>query len=162
MLLRSGWCKHAATYLSRSKSASADAESPQPTQKTAANGDGRAAPAASPEPDAAVDKASAQATTLPAVDDAKPASSNASAALEAPHTANPPGQNDASEPPTAAPTTTVPSPSATNVPQSLMWRTSKPKFWPKKPVSQLSGRKIVAITVSCFITAFSRFDTVDR
>ena len=33
-----------------------------------------------------------------------------------------------------------------------MWRTIQPKFWPKKPVIQASGRKIVAITVSAFIT----------
>ncbi len=33
---------------------------------------------------------------------------------------------------------------------------------PKKPVSQLSGRKIVAMIVSCFITVLRRFDTVER
>ena len=40
--------------------------------------------------------------------------------------------------------------------------TSQPKFWPKKPVIQLSDRKIVAITASCFITPFTRFDAIDR
>ncbi len=43
-----------------------------------------------------------------------------------------------------------------------MCLTSKPKFWPKKPVSQLSGRKMVAMIVSCFMTLFSRLETVDR
>jgi hypothetical protein len=32
----------------------------------------------------------------------------------------------------------------------------------EEPVSQLSGRKMVAITASCFITALSRFETVER
>ncbi len=41
-------------------------------------------------------------------------------------------------------------------------RTSKAKFWPKKPVRKLSGRKMVAMIVSCFITTLSRFDTVER
>ena len=43
-----------------------------------------------------------------------------------------------------------------------MWRTSQPKFWPKKPVSEVRGRKIVATTVSCFMTALSRLETVER
>ena len=43
-----------------------------------------------------------------------------------------------------------------------MWPTIQPKFWPKKPVIQLSGRKMVAITVSCFMTLLSRFETVER
>ena len=29
-----------------------------------------------------------------------------------------------------------------------MWRTSQPKFMPKKPVAKVSGRKIVATMVS--------------
>ena len=33
-----------------------------------------------------------------------------------------------------------------------MWPTIQPKFWPKKPVTQASGRNIVAMIVSCFIT----------
>ena len=33
---------------------------------------------------------------------------------------------------------------------------------PNMPVSTVSGMKIVAITVSTFITAFSRFDCIDR
>ena len=56
----------------------------------------------------------------------------------------------------------VPMPMKTNVSHVPMWRTIQPKFWPKKPVSYASGRKIVAMIVSCFITAFSRFDTVER
>ena len=35
------------------------------------------------------------------------------------------------------------------------------KFWPKNPVRKLRGRKMVAMIVSCFITTFSRLDTVD-
>ena len=42
------------------------------------------------------------------------------------------------------------------------WSTIHPKFWPKKPVMKVSGRKIPAITVSCLVTAFSRFETDDR
>ena len=45
---------------------------------------------------------------------------------------------------------------------SPMWRTIQPKFWPKKPVMKVSGRKIVAMIVSCFITTLSRFETVER
>ena len=33
---------------------------------------------------------------------------------------------------------------------------------PKKPVRKLSGRKMVAMMVSCFITTLRRFDTVER
>jgi len=44
----------------------------------------------------------------------------------------------------------------------VMFRTSQPKFWPKKPVTTDSGRKIVATIVSCFMTALSRLETVDR
>ena len=43
-----------------------------------------------------------------------------------------------------------------------MLRTSQPKFWPKKPVMNVSGRKTVAMIVSCFITVLRRFETVDR
>ncbi len=43
-----------------------------------------------------------------------------------------------------------------------MWLTMKAKFMPKNPVMNDSGRKIVAITVSCFITSFCRFEIVDR
>ena len=46
--------------------------------------------------------------------------------------------------------------------QPAMLRTSQPKFWPKKPVMKVSGRKIVAITASCFITTLSRLETVER
>ena len=44
----------------------------------------------------------------------------------------------------------------------LMWRTRKPKFWPKKPVITMSGRASVAITVSRWMTTLSRFETVER
>ena len=40
--------------------------------------------------------------------------------------------------------------------------TSQPKFWPKKPVRKDSGRNTVAMIVSCFMTSFSRFDTMER
>ena len=43
-----------------------------------------------------------------------------------------------------------------------MWSTSQPKFWPKKPVTNVSGRKIVATTVSCLEIALSRLETVLR
>jgi hypothetical protein len=100
-------------------SVSADVTSPQPTETTAANSDGRAAPAASPDPVAAVDKASEQATTLPAVDDApKPTSSNASAALEAPQAVNPSGQPAAFEPITTDPKTIATSANASEPPKT--------------------------------------------
>jgi hypothetical protein len=38
----------------------------------------------------------------------------------------------------------------------------KPEFCPKDPVSQLRGRKTVAMIVSCFITELKRFETVER
>jgi hypothetical protein len=62
----------------------------------------------------------------------------------------------------ASATSSVPTPTPKKVSQRPTWPTSQPKFCPKKPVSQLSGRKIVAITASCFITTFSRFETVER
>jgi hypothetical protein len=45
-----------------------------------------------------------------------------------------------------------------------------PKFWPKKPMMQVRekpmmqvrDRKAVAMIVGCFITPFSRLDTVER
>ena len=40
-----------------------------------------------------------------------------------------------------------------------MWRTSQPKFWPKKPVTKVSGRKIVATIVSCLAIALRRLET---
>ncbi len=40
--------------------------------------------------------------------------------------------------------------------------TIQPKFWPKKPVRKLMGKKMVAMIVSCFMTTLSRFDTVER
>ena len=57
----------------------------------------------------------------------------------------------------------LPTPRTQNVHAVLMSSvTMKPKFWPKKPVMNDSGRKIVAITVSCFITSFWRLLTVER
>jgi len=38
----------------------------------------------------------------------------------------------------------------------LMWLTSHPKFWPKNPVTNVSGRKIVARIVSCSMVEFCR------
>ena len=35
-----------------------------------------------------------------------------------------------------------------------MCRTSHPKFWPKKPVTKVSGRKTVARIVSCSMVEF--------
>jgi len=35
-----------------------------------------------------------------------------------------------------------------------MCLTSQPKFWPKKPVTKVSGRKIVARIVSCSMVVF--------
>ena len=40
--------------------------------------------------------------------------------------------------------------------------TSAPKFMPKKPVKNVSGRNSVANTVSRVIRRFRRLDTVDR
>src|SRR5207245_985093 len=55
-----------------------------------------------------------------------------------------------------------PTPNTANAQNEVMFRTSQPKFWPKNPVITDSGRKIVATIVSCFITALSRLDTVER
>ena len=41
-------------------------------------------------------------------------------------------------------------------------RPSSEKFWPKNPVTKVSGRNTVAITASCFVTALSRLETVER
>jgi hypothetical protein len=40
--------------------------------------------------------------------------------------------------------------------------TIQSKFWPKKPLMNVSGRKIMAMIVSYFITALSRLETVER
>src|SRR5947209_14912793 len=50
----------------------------------------------------------------------------------------------------------LPSPMPQNAHAEPMCLTRKPKFCPKKPVMKASGRKIVAITVSCFMTSFCR------
>ena len=42
------------------------------------------------------------------------------------------------------------------------WETIQSKFWPKKPVMNVSGRKMVAMIVNCFITVLIRFETVER
>ena len=44
----------------------------------------------------------------------------------------------------------------------LMLRTIQPKFWPKKPTTKESGRKIVATTVSCLVISFSRLEVTER
>ena len=56
----------------------------------------------------------------------------------------------------------VPIPKPMSASQLLVCLTMKPKFWPKNPVNQLSGKKTVAMIVSCFITELSRFETVDK
>ena len=40
--------------------------------------------------------------------------------------------------------------------------TIQPKFWPKNPVMKASGRKIVAISVNCFVTSPRRLDAAER
>src|SRR5262245_25188147 len=55
-----------------------------------------------------------------------------------------------------------PMPRSTNACQLATSPTIQPKFWPKKPVMNESGRKIVAITVSCFVVTLRRFDAVER
>ena len=40
--------------------------------------------------------------------------------------------------------------------------TSNAKFCPKNPVRNVSGKKIVAMTVSYFMTLFNLFETVER
>ena len=40
-------------------------------------------------------------------------------------------------------------PSRTKAASESMWSTSQPKFWPKNPVTTVSGRNTVAISVSC-------------
>ena len=59
-------------------------------------------------------------------------------------------------------TSSVPSPTTRNAPRLPMRWIIQAKFCPKKPVRKDSGRKIVAMRVSCFMIALSRFDTVDR
>ena len=46
--------------------------------------------------------------------------------------------------------------------QPVTLSTSQPKFMPKKPVSQVSGMKMVATMVRRFMTTLSLFDTVER
>ena len=44
----------------------------------------------------------------------------------------------------------------------MMWPVRNAKFWPKKPVRKVSGRKIVAMIVSCLLISPWRLATVDR
>ena len=48
----------------------------------------------------------------------------------------------------AVPSTRLPTPSSQNASAESMLPTSQPKFMPKKPVTKVIGRKIVATTVS--------------
>jgi hypothetical protein len=59
-------------------------------------------------------------------------------------------------------TSSPPIPKTRKTQSESMWFTSQPKFWPKKPVRKVSGRKIVAMTVSCFMTTFRRLETFER
>ena len=63
-----------------------------------------------------------------------------------------------------APATTIcePTPTAQKAEKLVIRPIIQPKFCPKNPVKKLSGKKTVAMMVSCFMTTFSRFDTVDR
>ena len=57
----------------------------------------------------------------------------------------------------------LPIPSTKNDHVELMpFTTSQPKFIPKKPVMNDSGRNTVPTIVSCFITSFWRLLTVER
>src|SRR5438874_1466929 len=47
-------------------------------------------------------------------------------------------------------------PKIRNVGSPSMLLTSQPKFWPKNPVTNVSGRKTVASTVSCSMVVFCR------
>src|SRR5580658_3358771 len=58
-------------------------------------------------------------------------------------------------------TTSVPRPRPKKAPADPRLFTSQPKFWPKKPVRNDSGRNTVAMIVSRFITSLSRLDTTD-
>jgi hypothetical protein len=69
-------------------------------------------------------------------------------------------RNSTNSPAAAASSEPMPNARKAGRPPSLT--TSQPKFWPKNPVRKVSGRKTVAMTVSCFITSLSRFDTIDR
>jgi hypothetical protein len=55
----------------------------------------------------------------------------------------------------------VPMPKMRNAVSDPSRFTSQPRFWPKNPVRNDSGRNTVAIMVSCFITSLSRLDTID-
>lgn len=49
-----------------------------------------------------------------------------------------------------------PTPSSKNAVRESMCRTSQPKFWPKKPVTSVSGNRIVAMTLRRSETAVRR------
>jgi hypothetical protein len=55
-----------------------------------------------------------------------------------------------------------PMPKTRKTQSESMRLTSQPKFWPKNPVTKVSGRKIVAMIVSCFMTTFRRLETCER
>jgi drug/metabolite transporter (DMT)-like permease len=59
-------------------------------------------------------------------------------------------------------TSSPPIPKTRKTQNELMCFTSQPKFWPKNPVTNVSGRKIVAMIVSCFMTTFRRLETFER
>ena len=50
-------------------------------------------------------------------------------------------------------TISLPTPSPQKICGETMLLTIQPKFWPKNPVMYVSGRKIVAMIVSCFETS---------
>ena len=52
--------------------------------------------------------------------------------------------------------TKLPTPKSRKAPSVSMWSASQPKFIPKKPVMNVSGRKIVAISVSRLAVSFWR------
>ena len=58
--------------------------------------------------------------------------------------------------------TSNPMPKAQNSPWGRDVAHQEAEVLAEEAGEQVSGRKIVAITVSCFITALSRFETVER
>ena len=57
--------------------------------------------------------------------------------------------------------TSMPTPMPKKAERDPIRSTSQAKFWPKNPVRYDSGRKIVAMIVSCYICWFIRLDTID-
>ncbi len=56
----------------------------------------------------------------------------------------------------------LPPPITQNSAALSMFRTSQPKFWPKKPTTKESGGKIVATTVSCLVISLRRLEVTER